>query len=489
MDKRIQDIMIAPVLINSNATFIDVLQKMICAKTNSLLVVNKKGVLVGRVQSLDLLWQIKPGYIDSEFAALTTHFVDEETFMDACIASKDNALDTFMEKDPKTVKPDTPLMEAAMIAIEDKHARIPVVNNENVPIGIVTRTELKKMMGQYLEVGDCSEFSGTKFDLEFGKINPLSTFLLPLAGNEIDKRIVKFAGCLVGALDGRAKGLTMLHVTGEGFLKRHLDNAATRRVKGTVIESGIFQNSRKRHVTEVVQPMLDNTSVELKNYGVKCPVRQKIVDGDYAEQILHVAEDDCFSTVVMGRRGLSLVGEIFKGSVSADVLHKPFNGAIYVVGEKFSETEKCPLLRVLVPVDGSAYAKAAVHEAATLASQYGSNMASITLLRVIDVSKYHEKTAQLDADAEKVLDECRQILLDAGIDEQKIVTRAHYGTPTDSILALSVETDANLIMIGRRGRSAVSELLMGSVSSAVLHRCGGSTVAIISSTPDEIAQG
>jgi len=484
MDRRIRDIMIEPVLISSDVTFIDVLQRMMCAKTNSLLVVNKLGVLVGRVQSLDLLWQIKPGYLDSEFAALTAHFVDEDGFKDACVESQHIPLDQFMEKNPKTVSPDTRLMEAAMIAIEDKHARIPVVDENNIPVGIVTRTELKKVVGHYLKLEDCAEGEQATFSLGTGKSEPLTTLLLPLAGNDIDKRIVKFAGCLAAALVERAQGITMLHVTGEGFLKRHLDKAASRRVKGTVIESGIFNNSRKRQITEVVQPMLDSTLADLKGYGVTCPVRQKVVDGDYAQQILQVAEEGGFSTIVMGRRGLSLVGEIFKGSVSAEVLHQPYGGAIYIVGEKFTTEGLCPVSKVLIPVDGSAYALAAVHEAAALSSQLGTNIASITLLRVVDISKHREKTAELDQDADRILSEARQILLDAGIDEQKIVSRAHYGTPADSILALSVETDANLIMIGRRGRSASKELLMGSVSSAVLHRCGGSTVAIISSAAD-----
>ncbi|MCD6527117.1 MAG: universal stress protein [Desulfuromonas sp.] len=457
---------------------------MICTKTNSLLVVNKLGVLVGRVQSLDLLWQIKPGYLDSEFAALTAHFVDEDSFKDACVESQNIPLEQFMEKNPKTVSPDTPLMEAAMIAIEDKHARIPVVDKNNVPVGIVTRTELKKMMGYYLELGDCVEGVRETFSLGTGKSEPLTTLLLPLAGNDIDKRIVKFAGCLAAALVDRAQSMTMLHVTGEGFLKRHLDKAASRRVKGAIVESGIFQNSRKRQIAEVVQPMLDNTEADLKGYGVTCPVRQKVVDGDYAQQILQVAHEGGFSTIVMGRRGLSLVSEIFKGSVSAEVLHQPYGGAIYIVGEKFTAEGQCPVSKILIPVDGSSYALAAVQEAAALSSQLGSNIASIDLLRVIDISKNPEKTAELDQDAERVLNEARQILLDAGVDEQKIVSRAHYGTPADSILATSVETDANLIMIGRRGRSAAKELLMGSVSSAVLHRCGGSTVAIISSPVD-----
>ncbi|MDY0189115.1 MAG: universal stress protein [Desulfuromonas sp.] len=484
MDTTIKDIMIKPALIGLDSSFLDVLKKMIVMKTNSLLVVNKKGVLVGRVQSLDLLWQIKPGYLDAKFAALTAHFVDEDTFKDACVSAKDKPLETFMEKNPQVLKLDSPLMEAAMIAIEDKHARIPVVDGDNIPVGIVTRTELKKMMGKYLDVDDLDP--GFELGTGLKELQPLSTFLLPLAGNEIDKRIVKFAGCLTAAMGSYAQDITMLHVTGEGFFKRHLDKAATRRIKGEVVSGGLFKNTRLQQVNEVVKPMLDRTEADLRKFGLSCPVRQKIVDGDYAAQILQVAEDGCFSTIVMGRRGLSLVDEIFKGSVSDEVLHKPFQGAIYLVGEKFTEEDKCPVANILVPVDGSEYSKAAVYETSVLASKYGESLVSITLLNVIDINKHREKTPDLDAQSKAILSESLQILVNAGIDESKVNLRSHYGVPADAILAFSVETEANLIMIGRRGRSSIAELFMGSVSNAVLHRCGGSTVGIVSGTAETL---
>lgn len=481
MNTKTQDIMIKPTLIGNDALFIDVLRKMICAKTNSLLVVNKKGVLVGRVQSLDLIWQLKPAYLDAEYIALMSHFVDEESFTEACEKSKNISVEELMEKDPHTLKPQTPLMEAAMIAIEDKHARIPVVDENNVPVGIVTRTELKIMMGQYLGVAECFEGSVTAPTFDVGEVKPLSNLLLPLAGNEIDKRIVKFAGCLAAALADRAENITMLHVTGEGFLQRHIGKSSSRRVKGQIIETGIFRSSKKRQITDVVQPMLTKTEADLKECGVKCPVLQKIVDGDYAQQILQVAEAGCFSTIIMGRRGLSLVSEIFQGSVSAAVLHKPFNGAVYIVGEKFVESNNCPVSRILVPIDGSQYALAAVREAAALASQCGTKTTTVTLLNVIDISKHSEKTAELDEDAKETLNLAREILLDAGVAEQNIVAHAHYGIPVDSILAASVEYDTNLIMIGCKGRTAMQELFMGSVSNGVLHRCAGSSIAIVSS--------
>jgi nucleotide-binding universal stress UspA family protein len=477
MDKRIKDIMIKPVLVGNNATFMEVLQRMIKYKTNSLLVVNKKGVLVGRIQSLNLLWKIKPGYLDTDFAALTSHFIDEEAFREACIKAKDTPIDELMEKNPKVLRPDSSLMEAAMIAIEDMHARIPVVDEHNVPVGIVTRTELKKVMGLYLGIDEKDLDDVLSPSFAIGAVEPLRTFLLPLAGNEIDRRIVKFTGCLAAALSGYVKDVTLLHVTGEGFFKK----AASRRVKGEVIESNIFKNMRVRQINEVVKPMLDKTESELRAYGLECSVRQKIVDGDYSNQILQVAEEGCYSSIIMGRRGLSLVGEIFKGSVSSEVLHKPFSGSVYIVGERFTEEGKCPISKILIPVDGSSYSLSAVREAAVLASHYAKGMVSVTLMNVIDISKHSKKTSELENTSEQILEEARRILVDAGVEEGAISTRSHHGVPADSILAVSHEIDANLIMVGRRGRSLIEELFMGSVSNAVLHRCGGSTIAIISS--------
>lgn len=46
-----------------------------------------------------------------------------------------------------------------------------------------------------------------------------------------------------------------------------------------------------------------------------------------------------------------------------------------------------------------------------------------------------------------------------------------YGHPGAEICKLAQQWNANLIVMGRRGHSAVSEMILGSVSSYVIHRC------------------
>lgn len=54
-------------------------------------------------------------------------------------------------------------------------------------------------------------------------------------------------------------------------------------------------------------------------------------------------------------------------------------------------------------------------------------------------------------------------------------------TPSEEILKEAEEGDYNLIIMGRKGSSAIKDLIIGGVSSTVLQRCHNPTVAIVSS--------
>ncbi|MEA5509519.1 universal stress protein [Crocosphaera sp. UHCC 0190] len=53
-----------------------------------------------------------------------------------------------------------------------------------------------------------------------------------------------------------------------------------------------------------------------------------------------------------------------------------------------------------------------------------------------------------------------------------------YGEPGQQICALAKKWDADLIIIGRRGRSGLSELLLGSVSNYVIHHAPCSILVV-----------
>lgn len=71
----------------------------------------------------------------------------------------------------------------------------------------------------------------------------------------------------------------------------------------------------------------------------------------------------------------------------------------------------------------------------------------------------------LATEAQKVLMRAKEISDEEGID---IILHTSYGDPREEILSLSDEINADLIVIGTKGKTNLERLLLGSVSSAVL---------------------
>jgi predicted transcriptional regulator len=58
----------------------------------------------------------------------------------------------FVDTNDATVKGTSSLIEATVISSKDCHGRIIVVDDTNKPIGVLSRTEIKKVFGAFLGV-------------------------------------------------------------------------------------------------------------------------------------------------------------------------------------------------------------------------------------------------------------------------------------------------------------------------------------------------
>lgn len=152
---EVKDIVKPAVTISEEASFTEAVQAMINGKTNTLLVVNTEGKLSGEISVADLLDAIVPEYLDGDNIA--AHFATEEMFAEAVKDTETKQVQFFMSKDFSVVKMNDGLMSVAATAIGHQRARIPVVDADNRPIGIISRQGLKHIIADYLNIPNSTE--------------------------------------------------------------------------------------------------------------------------------------------------------------------------------------------------------------------------------------------------------------------------------------------------------------------------------------------
>ncbi len=145
---QLKDITKPAFVISENATFGEALSMMLNNHTNTLLVTNDEGELTGEVGVSDLFDGIIPISFDGDQAL--AHLENEESFAQTVKEAKETPVFEFMNSDYTVVTPNDSIMDVASVAITHQRARIPVVDHDNHPVGIISRQGLKQILGKYL---------------------------------------------------------------------------------------------------------------------------------------------------------------------------------------------------------------------------------------------------------------------------------------------------------------------------------------------------
>jgi len=310
---------------------------------------------------------------------------------------------------------------------------------------------------------------------------PIPRILLPIDGSEHSKRAVQFAGCLGVSLGKSLLGITLLRVVTGRYMSRRIPYVDFR---AEILKlSDTFTKFKERHIEENIRPSLDEGEKILKNLGTEVEIEKLIVEGDPAREVVRIADEGKFPTIIMARRGISEIVGFFLGSVTNKVVHAAIRQTVYVVGQKVLEEKACPIPKILIPVDGSIYSMRGAQDAACLAAELKA-VDKITLLRVINLALYVERIKEgidPEEEAKRILEEAKAVFLQAEVPERLVTTKVKVGSPAEEILKEAEEEDYSLVIMGRKGRTALKNFILGGVSSTVLHRCQDPTIAIVSS--------
>jgi nucleotide-binding universal stress UspA family protein len=133
--------------------------------------------------------------------------------------------------------------------------------------------------------------------------------------------------------------------------------------------------------------------------------------------------------------------------------------------------------KILVPIDGSKHSMMAAAHAVDIAEKYH---AAVTLLHVINISQLtgldimqgpplitEGMSDKLNEAGQAIIAETLKSLPPHGV---TINTELVWGSPEAVIISRVKSEPYDLVVIGSRGLSALSGLLLGSVSSRVVHR-------------------
>lgn len=126
--------------------------------------------------------------------------------------------------------------------------------------------------------------------------------------------------------------------------------------------------------------------------------------------------------------------------------------------------------QVVIATDGSESADNAVSAACKLAKALAARAVLVYVrppVGTLGQPYYQERLSEEMEHARVALDRAKGIAQYEGIESEEEILE---GQPADEIVGLAQARDALFIVVGSRGLGAITGALIGSVSSAVLHR-------------------
>lgn len=206
---------------------------------------------------------------------------------------------------------------------------------------------------------------------------------------------------------------------------------------------------------QAADQLVERTVTRLRARGVTATGVVRPAAGPTAGVIVGTAAEDAADLVVVGALGASRWRALLVGGVAHAVVqlaHCP----VLVVPRRAAPAD---LRRLVLGVDGSASAARAVDVTAELAARLS---ATVLVVHAADGSLADHEPDAIAAAAAEALGRDRVAAVR--------VRAAGEGGVADALRDEALEFAAGLLVVGRRGRSAVQRLLLGGVSERLLHR-------------------
>ena len=136
---------------------------------------------------------------------------------------------------------------------------------------------------------------------------------------------------------------------------------------------------------------------------------------------------------------------------------------------------------ILVPIDGSDNSYRALDAALLLSEKLGSNITVIHVMEEVPITHIgsekmlNELLKAYKKENQDILLKCTEIANQKGL---TIKTLLLQGNPASAILDYNKKEKFDLVIMGSRGLGKFKELILGSVSSKIMHHSPGAVLFI-----------
>ena len=146
---------------------------------------------------------------------------------------------------------------------------------------------------------------------------------------------------------------------------------------------------------------------------------------------------------------------------------------------------------ILIPTDGSEYAEAAAQKGLELAQAHSARVHVVSIADagpLGDIRLPGDATSAEDAISGKAAEYVENIAETAAERDLEVTSAVRTGSPGEQILEAADEVDADVIVMGTRGRGGVHRMAVGSVTDHVI-RFGDVPVFVADSEPEADVEG
>jgi nucleotide-binding universal stress UspA family protein len=217
--------------------------------------------------------------------------------------------------------------------------------------------------------------------------------------------------------------------------------------------------------------LAERAALRLREVNPQWKIKTEAPAGSPASLIIEKADEWKPDLIVVGSHGRTALGRFFFGSVSQKVLHEA-RGSVRVARGRVEEPG-APV-RLVIGIDGSKYADAAVNAVAERAWPKGTEARLVNGMYKIPAATADHTLREIaawvareNARVKKAMDAALATLKSAGLATEVVLKDEE---PRQLLLNEAQSWGADAIFVGSKGMGRVERFLIGSVSSAIAAR-------------------